>query len=415
MVSKFFTKCCVLVMVLSLSIAEATELFNNKQQIAQKLNELIHYYNVPGVVLSYGFHDNPLTTVAVGYKNLTEQNPMVNDTLFLCGSITKSLIATIILQLIEQNKIQLNETLKSITARYKSDNSDLASFVEKYPVLGIMTIKQLLNHTSGVPEAINTIKFKQAFIKNRNQYWDDRQLLELAMQHPIYFKPGALGKWSYTNTDYILLSMAIQSITGKTIVDQIRLLLKKVNLSNTYFPKRGIIPSLALKKLAIGYLPINSKNDLKLAFSQNPVLHIPGNNNIEAFEVRDTYNIFSSLISTPRDLANWYRILFEGELLSTQSIFTMLDAIPNAIHNKASYGLGVALHFMPTYGYVISHDGLQPGYTSIVMYFIRYKLVISLATNSSNPYVSTFDVHNGKIVPGFITELLPLLVKHHVK
>ncbi len=64
---------------------------------------------------------------------------------------------------------------------------------------------------------------------------------------------------------------------------------------------------------------------------------------------------------------------------------------------------------MPNFGYLVSHDGLLPGYSVNVLYFFKYNLVIALATNSSNPYASAFDVYTGKVLSGIISSILPVL------
>lgn len=384
------------------------------QLLQQKLGELIHQYNIPGATLTYGFSDEPLQTVSAGMSDIENNTSMQPGTLFVAGSITKSFIGAAILELIQSDKVQANEDLAHIANQYGGELSQILSL---YPDLGPVTLKQLLVHISGVPEDINTPTFIQAFIKNPKQVWTDQQLLALAMQHAFYFKPGEPGMWSYTNTDYLLLSIVISSVTKQSDEQILEGLWQKAGLSNIYYANDGVIPHSIANNIAVGYLNIQSNDEMTQAFKNQPVVTIPGEQPYQAYALNNAYNIFghgsSGIIANTETLALWYRALFQGSLLSKSSIAMMLDGQKNGDYNNAEYGFGVTTHVMPKYGYVISHDGLDPGYSVIVMYFVKYHLVLALATNSTNLNVSTFDVHSGKLMPGLVDKLMPILVNSH--
>lgn len=404
-----------LLVLLSFSVSNIslpTPHSKNTVAVRQKLVELIELYHIPGAVLSYGFNDEPLTTISVGCASLEPKNVMTDDSLFLMGSITKSFTAAIILKLVEQHKIRLNETLTDIAGNY---GGEIRLLITKYPDLGPMTIKDLLNHTSGVPQSINTESFKKLFSENPKKYYSPRALIDIAMQHPVYFKPGSKGMWSYTNTDYILLGVVIQDVTKKSLLRNFNELFLTVNIDNLYFPDKGKLPVEAKEKLSSGYISTRDENVMNNAFRSNIKVFLPGTNGGQAYQIRDSYNIFSpaasGLITTAPALVKWYRILFQGGFLNEESIGAMLKTVSNGIYNQAASGLGVTVHMYPGYGDVISHDGLSPGYSSIIMYFKKYKLTLALATNSSNSYVSTFQVNTGEIIPGILPVILPLILK----
>lgn len=378
--------------------------------IQQKLKSLIYDYSIPGAVLTYGFDNQPLHTIAVGYRDVSKREPMASSSYFDGGSTAKSMTAVLILQLAEQGKFQLDDNLRKIASQY---GGGISTLIKEYPALAKMTLRQLLNHTSGVPEAINTDEYKRRFKENPHYYWSAEALIKLAMQRPVYFKPGEPGAWSYTNTDYILLALVIEAVTGRTIAENYQALWKKANLSRPYYADKGFVPKEVLPQLATGYVMVNQEQG-DSPFKKWPVVTIPGKNPISAHSLLNAYNsnapgaggVFINAIN----LAQWYRALFHGNILTANSIEKMLTSIPNGAFNAAGCGLGVTLHEMQDYGYVISHDGLTPGYSVIVMYFKKYRLFLALMTNSSNAYVSTFNVHNGKIIPGLVTQLLPYLV-----
>jgi D-alanyl-D-alanine carboxypeptidase len=382
--------------------------------IENELKAYISNNNIPGVVLSYGFGAEPVHTIAAGYSKLSTATAMKNDNVFLSGSITKSFLAAMILQLVEKNDLSLDDTLQDISKRY---NGILKAIITKYPSMANITLKELLNHTSGVPEAINTDKFRNAFVNDPCKFWSDESLIDLAMtNHPsLYFPPGEKGKWSYTNTDYILLGIVLQDVSKMSLNENFTKLFNNLKIKNLYYADNGLMPINALNALASGFTSIDDNKIMNRAFTKLPVVTIPGKDKIQSHEITSDYNIFSpsasGLVATAPALLKWYRALFQGNLLKKTSINEMLNVIHNGKYNEAGYGLGVTSHVMPKYGYVISHDGLEPGYSVIVMYFVKYNLFIAIATNSSNTDVSTFNVYDGQSINGIIDRILPLILQ----
>lgn len=381
------------------------------QQLKKTLIAVINEDNIPGVVISYGFKNQPLQTVCAGFSDIKSKTLMNDNTVFIIGSITKSFIAASILQLVEAKKITVNDSLSKIASQY---GGELAKDLAKYPTLGPVTIKQLLNHTSGVPEDVNTPEFVASFIKNPTLIWSDQDLLAIAMKRPFYFRPGEVGAWSYTNTDYLLLSIVLKSITKQSISKLFSQLWSQAGLKNIYYADNGIIPDAALKNLAAGYMPINDKDRITLAFKDFPKVILPGKLPLNAYTLKTGYNVFdptsSGIITTTQSLALWYRTLFYKNFLKPGSIRVMLNGVPIAQENNLKYGFGVVTAVMPTYGYLVTHNGLGPGYSVAVFYFFKYDLVVSIATNSSNSSVNTFDIFSGKLLPGILTKIMPLLI-----
>lgn len=404
-------KFIVIALLLSMCVTEIDASFVPREEgLKNRLEKLLQKYNVPGAVLTYGFSDKPLQTIAVGYSDISKKALMSDSTLFIVGSISKSFVAAIILQLYDQKKLSLESTMISLARHYKGN---LAKVVKAYPQVSNMTIRQLLNHTSGIPEAINTSEFTHAFINNPTYHWTDEKLLELAFHQNVYFSPGESGKWSYTNTDYILLGLVIESITGSTIDEAFLKIWSKAGLKNIYYANKGVVPSDAKKRLAAGYVLLNSDFILLPAFIKQPIVYV-GDGKNKAYELINAYNIFApsstGVVTNSITLANWYRNLFLYYFLSTALTNDMLVGVNNGKYNHAQYALGVTTHVLPKYGLVVSHDGLEPGYSTIAMYLPKYKLVVVLSTNSTNQAVSTFNVHNGKTMPGFLDELLPIIL-----
>ena len=214
---------------------------------------MIKKYNIPGAVLSYKVGNRPIVTISAGYASLKPIKKMNNDSLFLVGSITKSFNSVLILRLVEQKKIYLDETLKSIANKY---NGAIKKLVDKYSSLDTMTIRELLNHTSGVPQSINTLAFNNDFTMNRHKYYTPKMLMQIAMQHAIYFKPGTKGLWSYTNTDYVLTGLIIEDVSKHTFETNLKQLLNSIHLNNIYYANKGIPSNNISNRIALGYIPL---------------------------------------------------------------------------------------------------------------------------------------------------------------
>ncbi len=383
----------------------------NDDAIKNQLSLLSLKYNFPGVVMSYKFGNQPIKTVFVGNASIYPIKPMNENTLFPAGSITKSFTATLILKLVEKKKFSLDEKMGDIAHEYRGQ---LYSIISKYPDLKDMTVRELLNHTSGVPQSINTDNFKKRFINNPYKFYSSKKLIDLAMIHKVYFKPGTKGVWSYTNTDYILLGLIIEDVTGKTLDTNFRSLFLESGIDDLYFANDGKVPHNALSRLATGYIPTTNEDLITKAFVNNRVVSIPGLTNIDAYQIKPMYNLFSpaasGLIASSSSLVQWYYCLFEGSMLDAHLRNELLKTVKNGKYNSAGYGLGVTVHTYPGLGRVISHDGLQPGYSSIVMYIVKYNLVLAVATNVSTNKVSTYNVSDGSIIQGVITNILPRLV-----
>lgn len=398
-------------------IYATTENYPQKNQgLKNVLATAIYENNIPGVEVTYGFKNQPLQTVAVGFSDVKNKVPLKDSSLFIVGSITKSFIAAAILELIEAQKISVDETLAEVA---KQHGGGIAADVKEYPALGRVTIRQLLNHTSGVPENINTQEFVTAFIKNPERVWSDKALLEIAMKQPFYFTPGEAGAWSYTNTDYLLLGIVLKSVSKKSIPQIFSQLWIQADLKNIYYAGNGVIPQDALENLATGYMAIDGEDKMTAAFKAFPQAEIAGKQPMKAYALKTGYNVFdptsSGIITTTQSLAQWYRALFEGSLLAPKSTSMMLDGVQTAKENNIKAGFGVSTAVIPTYGYLVTHNGIGPGYSVAVFYFFKYNLVVSIATNSSNASLDTFDISSGKLLPGLLTAIMPALLVNRRK
>src|SRR5690606_7936021 len=147
---------------------------------------------------------------------------------FRIGSNTKAFIATVLLQLEAEDRLSLDDTLDTwlpdVFARSGHDGSTI-------------TVRQLLNHTSGLPEYLNDPRVLASYAANLNPYrkWEPRKLVEIALRQGATGAPGE--RHSYSNTNYLLAGMVIEAVTGNPPHVEVRQrIISPLGLHDTSFP-----------------------------------------------------------------------------------------------------------------------------------------------------------------------------------
>jgi D-alanyl-D-alanine carboxypeptidase len=153
----------------------------------------------------------------------TDRRLRTRDT-FRIGSITKTFTATVILQLVEEGKLRLGDRLDR--------------YVKGIPAGKLVTIRQLLNHTSGIPDTSNSVA-KRVF-RDPEHHWRPIEVIRNAVKQKRYCAPGAC--WHYSNTNYQLLGLIAREITGRSMQQLYeRRVLQRVGLPRTDFhPEPGV-------------------------------------------------------------------------------------------------------------------------------------------------------------------------------
>ncbi|MDB9374143.1 serine hydrolase domain-containing protein [Nodularia sphaerocarpa] len=274
-----------------------------------------------------------------GVSNLATGVPVQPSDRFQIGSITKTFVATTVLQLVEENILSLEDKL---TERLPS------SVTDSIPNADQITIRQLLNHTSGISDYVDVL-FSQAAVNpgvflNR---WEPEQLVSFINALEPRFNPGE--SWEYSNTNFLLLGMVVEAATNGNIANEIRdRILEPLALSNTFFAEQEAIPGDYVR----GYWD----------FDQDGTLNdITGANLSWAWST-------GAMISNTADLATFIQSLISGELLEPDTLQEMLTTIsPITSNNYSAYGLGIGTLESPNRFWYI-HRGQTLGYRSNMWY-----------------------------------------------
>ncbi|MER7704267.1 serine hydrolase domain-containing protein [Kitasatospora sp. NPDC097605] len=271
-----------------------------------------------------------------GVNDLDSGRPVRTDGRFRIGSVTKTFVATVVLQLADEGRLRLDDPVER----------HLPGVV---PNGGAITLRQLLNHTSGLYNYLEDPRFlfqdepslRSYLAQRRWTTWSPAQLIEVGVRGTPDFPPGQ--GWHYSNTNYVLLGEVIRAVTGhdwRTEVD--RRIVKPLHLDNTVFPgARTGIPGPHAHTYA--QLP-EGLADLTLI---NPSFGDAAGDGI----------------STTADLNRFHAALFGGKLLSAAVFAEMTTAVPAPMIG-AHYGLGLIRYDLPC-GEVWGHTGGIPGYNTV--------------------------------------------------
>lgn len=302
---------------------------------------------------------------ASGVANVAENRPLRPDDRFEAGSITKTFVAATLLQLVENGQISLNDTLTTWLT---------TSLTDPIPNASEITIKQLLNHTSGIADYLDI--FTARAVTNPTlflQEWEPEQLVGFVNGVEPFFAPGT--DWRYSNTNYILAGEVIESVTGNGYGQEIRdRILNPLGLDNTFVFGEEEIPG--------GY--ISSYWD----FNRDGVLDDLSITNLSWASAA------GSIISNAEDLADFFDgLLVDGALLEPETLSQMLDTQPVDSPNYDSYGLGIGtLESRDRFWYV--HRGQTLGFRSNLWY-------------SPLEEITYVELLNGRSNTNLVSDLLP--------
>jgi D-alanyl-D-alanine carboxypeptidase len=305
-------------------------------EIEAKLDQLMadtmKKYNAPGMTMGIWVPGKGSFVRAKGVADLATGRKMDTRDIFRIGSLTKTFTATVILQLVDEGKVRLDDSLHK--------------FYPKVPNSRNITVRQLLNMTSGIHSYTELEWVQKAFFTDRFRAWSPAELVKAAIAVKPDFPPGK--GFHYSNTNYVLLGIIIEKITGNKLEDEIqRRIVDRLRLSHTVFPTGPEIGEGAIH----GYMYDNGKPD---------------------DWTRDNVSwgwAAGAMISNMYDLKTYIKAINDGTFLSKKlqeerlSSWVDMELAHKEIMTTLKYGLGVF-----TAGGFVGHNGGLPGYVNLAMY-----------------------------------------------
>lgn len=335
----------------SLKKTAALNLVINQQSLpsekASKLQQLLeksrNRQNIPGLVM-YISTPNGTWTQASGKAIVETGTPMEPSARFRIASITKTFVSVVVLQLAQEGKLQLDDTINKFLPK---------EILAQLPNSNQITIKQLLNHSSGLANYL-TPEFYAETRANPSSQWTAPVAIKYAYNLPPVGTPGQ--RFEYSDTNYILLELIVEKVTNSILTKEIRSrILTPLNMKDTFMEVRESIPG----GFANGYRKVNG--------SRTNVTQLDEGNGLGD----------GGLISTAPDLAKFiHGLLAEAKLLSPESLKQMLTFFKND-----NYGLGIASN-KTKWGQLLGHNGVMTGFRAEMHYLPSRDVTIIVLGNN---------------------------------
>jgi D-alanyl-D-alanine carboxypeptidase len=281
---------------------------------------------VPGVSVAVLSGDQTVL-IARGVADRTTGEPMTPEHHFRVASMSKSVVASIVLQLVEEGKIALSDQVGNWLPGMLTENTEAS-------------IENLLRLESGIFNYEEDERHMAPYFAGDFEYsWSPEGLVGLAADHPAMFAPGT--KFYYSNTNFVLLGLIVQKIEADTLANVVRRrITEPLGMNASSMPINSEIES----PYAHGYL---------LGLGDEPV-------DVSAISASSVFGN-GNLVASARDVALFYGALARGEVVGPQQLPGMLATHPGV---DTHYGMGVWRwdEAFPPCGRFVGHDGAAPGY-----------------------------------------------------
>jgi len=287
---------------------------------------------------------------------------MSPDSLQLAGSAGQSFTAAVVLSLAQDGVLGLDDKVSKWLAHER--------WIGRLPNHRDITIRTILNHSSGIPDHTQDERFLQTLRKGLRTNPDLRlspaELVQFVLDKDALFAPGR--RFAHSDTNYILAGMVIERASGSSCFGElVRRFLEPLQLSLTGPADRRGLPSLSTGYVGAGNpFGLPRKTVSRSTLAVNPMIQWTA----------------GGLVSNPRDLARWAKVLYEEKALKKPYLEDLLGSVVTDRQGR-KYGLGVQIEdseFGPSYG----HDGWFPGYRTRMTYFPKHKIAVAIQVNTDD-------------------------------
>ncbi|MFD7640526.1 serine hydrolase domain-containing protein [Kitasatospora sp. NPDC059795] len=303
--------------------------------VQQRLDALVKE-GVPAALATVKDRDGRSRTYTAGVGDLATKAKVPTDGQIRAGSNTKTFTAVVVLQLVAEGRIGLDTDVDTyLPGLLRGDGIDGRN----------ITVRQLLQHTSGLPEYMNAPAMVD-FTTIQYRWFEPRELLDGALAQKAHFAPGT--QWEYNNTNYLVAGLIIQKVTGRPYGEELtKRVIDRLGLRHTYVPATG---ETALREPhPHGYL---------YSGPDAPLVDYTDMDSSMAWSA-------GAVVSTNTDLATFYGALLAGRLLPAAQLAEMRTTVPaEYLGPGVRYGLGIQSRPLSCGGLTWGHGGTTPGYRS---------------------------------------------------
>lgn len=343
----------------------------------QTLDQVMADPRIPGVLLTVDVPGMGTWSGARGMAHREANLPMTPNDRFRIASVTKVFVATVVLQLAQEGRLTLDDPV----------GAWLPGLV---PYEGQMTIRHLLNHTSGLYNYMDS-GFMRTVRFQPDRVWAPAELVAYSAARRMYFPPGAPSRWRYSNTNYVVLGMIVERVTGSSLATEIRRrILDPLGMRDTFFEGNEDVPG----GLAHGYVGWRDRTNVNMTFAW-----AAGN-----------------MVSTVSDLRVFARAVCDGSLLNPDALAAMhsfvgVNGAWGAKH--LVYGMGIMQDVMTVSapdgrppevaGVMRGHTGALGGYRTAMWH--QPETGITIVVGVTQMYANPNDI---------VTTVLDAILEHQV-
>lgn len=313
----------------------------SKDKIAlleKEVENIIIATGAKGISASIGVPDNGIWCSARGITGNTSKEKITSDLKFFAGSIGKIFTAIVILNLIEEDRLSLENSVEK--------------WFPEISWASHITINHLLTHTSGIASFDNTKEYESYKYLYRNP----EELLSYVTKKELLFESGK--HYAYSNTGYLMLGIIIERVTGRSYREAVEhYIINKINLHKTDVITSETINDLIVKGHHKGNV---------LSESENYVVPFAA----------------GSIAATPRDLIIFFQALMSGRLLSQGSLQIMFsDMNLMTVTQSTYYGKGMVAALETPVGNIIGHTGGIKGFGASLFYHPKRNIFVCVMMN----------------------------------
>jgi D-alanyl-D-alanine carboxypeptidase len=314
---------------------------------------------IPGVSVTVLFPDGTSWTGVSGLANVASRTPVAPDTAFAFASMSKTFTSALVVQLISQGRLRLTDSAASLLPKLAK------------PIDRRITIAMLLDHTSGLHDYFLNPTIDKPLQAQPTRPWTTDQALAYTLKP--YFPPGR--GWHYSNTNYLLLGLIAERVTGQPLDVAIRTrLLDPSGLKAIWYqakerPREPLAHGYRLPGTKLTVKPIDLADGSDVAPFRSVVTAAAG---------------AGSMAGTSADLARWARLLYSGEVLGPEGTAVLLGGFSATAAYKPRVAYGYGVQAVTIDGHAsFGHSGRLLGFRGVLRHFPIEGVTIAVLTNQS--------------------------------
>jgi D-alanyl-D-alanine carboxypeptidase len=305
--------------------------------------------NVPGLAATVILPDGSRWSGAAGIAADDPRRAATPDTPFVVGSISKTFVTAVVMQLVEEGVLDLD--------------GPLSDWLPDYPRAKKITLRMLLTHSSGVANYFEHSRYNKLVYRDPDHVWTADEILS-TFAAPPYFAPG--DGYHYSNTGFVLLGRVIEEATGQDLGRVYRQrLFRPLGLEDTYFQGDGPPPDDSAEGFRTGPDGLYQYSD--------------GSGYRPTASLATVAWAAGGIVSSANDIATWTHALYGGEVVADALLAQMERWTPSAVP-RGDYGLGtrtIVLGDQRGFG----HTGSISGFIGATWYFPEIDLTVTVLNN----------------------------------